>query len=423
MKVLQISTSDLAHGAGIAAYNLHLGLQEIGCISKMLVAEKFSNNPDIYTAKPVPNTKIEKILSKSQTLYNRALNQFLPQNIHSLISIDWSRNSLLQEADIIHIHNLHWHDNNFSILNLKKICMLKPVIWTLHDMWPVTGHCIYSFDCERWRIGCGKCPDLNSYLPLIVDTTSALCKIKKNEYAKSIFTVITPSQWLANIVNESPLFTEHKIVRIPYGIDNEIYKPHIKRIAKEVLGIQSTEQKVILYCANDWSSSNKGYTYFESAILSLNELYSNCILIGFGKGDFSPEVKKRFTTVTFGYVGSPQLKALLYSSADFFIFPTIADNLPNVVLESMACGTPVVSFSVGGIPDMIQHMKTGYLARLKDVNDLAQGIKTLLNDEIRLGMSLECVQAINKNFTLRVQASRCLQIYHEEIQSRKSRLM
>ena len=422
MKILQISTSDLAHGAAIAAYNLHSGLQDEGFSSKMLVAKKFSNDPSIYPAKITPGTKLEKIFNKIEVLYNRTLNQVLPQNIHSLISIDWSKNRLLQEADIINIHNLHWHDNNFSILDLQKICKLKPVIWTLHDMWSITGHCIYSFDCERWKIGCGKCPDTSSYLPLIIDTTAWLYKIKKLAYINSMFTIVAPSRWLVSLAQQSPLFENHKVIYIPYGVNSEVYKPCSNQIKKELLGDQFTGKKIILYCANDWSSANKGYNYFESAILNLKDFSSELVLIGFGKGDFSPDIKKYFTTLALGYIGSPQLKSLVYSCADVFVFPTIADNLPNVVLESMACGTPVISFDVGGIPDMIKHLGTGYMAKLKDVSDLTQGIKILLtNDELRFKMSFECVKSVAQNFTLSIQASRYLDVYQEEIESRQLR--
>jgi glycosyltransferase involved in cell wall biosynthesis len=387
----------------------------------MLVALKMSEDFNIYSLYKDPKSNIDKISKKLITFSGRVMNKFFPQNIYSSLP-SLFRSPLIQEADVINIHNLHWHDNNFSILDLKKICNLKPVVWKFCDMWPITGHCIYSFDCDRWKIGCGKCPYLDAYISLKLDTTASLCKIKKDIYSKSKFTVITPSEWLRSVALSSPLLFGHNIICIPNGINNNIYKPRTRTEARKALGIEILSNTlVLLYSAGDWLAKNKGYNSFEKAILKVSQsLTKNLFLLGFGKGDFSTQIKSKFQTLALGYVDHPNLKSLIYSVADLFIFPTIADNLPNAVLESMACGTPVVSYDTGGIPDMIKHMETGYIAKHKDVNDLAHGIKTLAeNDELRTKMSQKCVRAISENFTSEIQASRYLEIYQEEIESRK----
>lgn len=423
MKILHISTSDLGHGAGIAAYNLNLGLNKLGHNSKMLVAEKLSSNPYVYSVKPTPTNFPERLIAQANLLLEKALNQITPQNLYSSLRINYHQNILVKEADIINIHNIHWHTKNFSILSLKNICKFKPLVWTWHDMWPITGHCIYCFDCDRWKIGCGKCPYLDTYISLKLDTTSSLCKIKKHIYAKSKFTVVTPSQWLKSIALDSPLLSRHNIACIPNGIDNSVYKPRSKTEARKALGLEtSPNTSVVLYSAGTWQAENKGYSYFEEAVLELSKSWNQeLFLLGFGKGDFSNELKSKFQTLALGYVDHQNLKSLIYSAADLFVFPTIADNLPNAVLESMACGTPVVAYRTGGIPDMIQHLKTGYIARHKDIDDLTQGIKILLeNDELRSAMSRKCVKVVSENFTSKIQASRYLQVYQQEIESRRS---
>jgi glycosyltransferase involved in cell wall biosynthesis len=420
MKILHISTSDLGHGAGIAAYNLNLGLNQLGHNSKMLVVEKLSSNPYVYSVKPTPTNFREKLIAQGNILLEKALNQLTPQNLYSSSKINCRQHPLIKEADIINLHNLHWHDRNFSILLLKNICKIKPVVWTWHDMWPITGHCIYSFDCDRWKIGCGKCPDLNSYISLKIDTTATLHKIKKSIYSKSKFTVITPAQWLKELASASPLLHNKKIVCIPNGINNQIYKSQPKQQARQALGIEiEPERQIVLFSAGTWTAQNKGYPYFEKAILNLKVLIPNLFLLGFGQGDFSETLKTEFETLALGYIDHPKLKALVYSAADIFVFPTIADNLPNAVLESMACGTPVVSFNTGGVPDMIEHMETGYIAERGNIEDLANGILTLLNnDDLRESMAKKGIERIAKNFTSELQARRYLEIYQKEIESR-----
>jgi glycosyltransferase involved in cell wall biosynthesis len=414
MKILHISTSDLAHGAGIAAYNLHLSLNKLGHSSKMLVSEKLSDNPYVYSAKSAPQNIGEKLVRRGKAYLERNLNKLGPQNIYSSISSDLSNHPLVQEADIINIHNLHWHERNFSIFVLKTISQVKPIVWTFHDMWPVTGHCIYSLDCNRWQTGCGKCPDLNMTIPLKLDTTASLFKIKKSLYSQSGFTVVTPSQWLKEIASSSPLLANHKIVRVANGLNKELYQPLTKQQARQALGIDNNCQ-VVLFGAAHWSAPFKGYSYFEQAILNLKNSKPNLLLLGFGTGDFSEKLKSQFATLALGYIDHVRFKAIIYAAADIFVFPTMAEAFGNVAIESMFCGTPIVGFDTGGVADTIVHMQTGYIAKKGSVEDLAKGILTLLDDhQLRENMSKKGIERVANNFTSEIQAKGYLEVYQEE---------
>jgi glycosyltransferase involved in cell wall biosynthesis len=247
-----------------------------------------------------------------------------------------------------------------------------------------------------------------------------LFKIKKHLYSRSNFTVVTPSEWLKQVASQSPLLTERNIRCINNGLNLELYQPVAKQQARQILGIESGFQ-VVLFASSHWSAAFKGYAYFERAILSLKETKPNLFLLGFGIGDFSEELKSKFPTLTLGYVNHEKIKSLSYSAADVFIFPTMAEAFGNVAIESMSCGTPVVGFKTGGLADSIVHLETGYLAEPGNVEDLARGILTLLNDDrLRENMAEKGRERAIDKFTLEIQAKNYLEAYKKEIEMFKS---
>lgn len=417
MNILHISTSDLAHGAGLAAYHLHSALNQIGQTSKMLVALKLSDEPQIYSLKSSPKNFREKLIHRGQSFLESSLNQFAPQSIYASISSDLTDHPLVKEADIINLHNLHWHSNNFSLFLLKNLSKSKPIVWTFHDMWAFTGHCIYSLDCERWQVGCGKCPDLAMTISLKLDTTALLFKIKKYLYQRSNFTIITPSEWLKKIAALSPLLENRKIVCINNGINQDLYQAIPKSQARQALGIPENVP-VVLFGSAHWSAAFKGYAYFEKALLKIKDELPDVYLLGFGNGQFSESLEKQFKSLAFGYINHGKIKSLIYSAADLFIFPTMAEAFGNVAIESMICGTPIVGFKTGGVADTVVHLETGYLAEPGNVEDLAQGILTLLNNaQLRENLAKNGIERVKNNFTSLIQAQHYLKIYQEEIET------
>jgi glycosyltransferase involved in cell wall biosynthesis len=416
VNILIISTSDIGHGAGISAYQLHCGLRKAGINSNMLVSEKLSKNEFVHVAKPPANSKLKHIFEKLTYKIEYILNLTGPQNVYGVISRGLQRNPMVQQADIIHLHNLHWHSRNFSLMMLPKLCRMKPVLWTLHDMWPLTGHCIYSCECERWKVGCGHCPDLKSYIDLIFDTTSLLCKIKKYIFRRSNFTIVTPSSWLTRLASESPLFENRGVHCIPYGVDQSIFYPRNKNASRNILGLNDSNKKVVLFAASILDAPKKGYKYFNEAMINLvsKYKYDDIYIVTVGRGKILNDLKHLYSIKEMGYIADRDLMAQIYSAADIYVMPSISDNLPNVILESLACGTPVICFNTGGMPDMIKNRFNGYLAKYKDVADLTKCIFESLSNNAQLKeMQDNAVQTINEKFPESLQVQRYIKLYRE----------
>ncbi|MGB2631169.1 MAG: glycosyltransferase family 4 protein [Candidatus Omnitrophota bacterium] len=417
MNIVIISTSDIGHGAGIAAYRLHKGLRETGINSSMMVSEKMSDDNLVFPAKKEPSSRVGQFFRNIDHQIEYVLNLIGPQNIYSVASRGIENNKLIQQADIIHMHNIHWLSGNFSLLQLF-LAKKKPVIWTIHDMWPMTGHCFYSLDCQRWRTGCGHCPDLKIFVPIKYDSSAFQWKIKRAIYKKTQPLVVTPSKWLAEIISEAPVFRGCEVVNIPNGIDQEKFKPIDQKEARGYFDLE-TDKKIVLFVSSELRHARKGYEYFEKAILSIREKNSDILIMTVGKGSLPSVLKEKFNTKELGYIESPEKMAKVYSSADIYVMPSLQDNLPNVAIESLACGTPVVCFDTGGVPEIVEHLKNGYVAKHKDVKDLAKGMNKLLNDRgLRKEMKINAIKTVGEKFSESLQVKRHIDLYERVLKTR-----
>ena len=284
-------------------------------------------------------------------------------------------------------------------------------------MWPITGHCAYSYDCEKWKTGCGKCPYPEEYPELQTDTTKYLWKLKKITFDKiENMVIVAPSLWIKKNVEQSPILDGFKVLYIPNGVDTNIFKQKDKNEAKQKYNI-SKDSKVVLFIAEQLNTDKrKGGAYLVKALNSLNEsLKKNIVLLMIGKEEMTNcGIDKNIKIYKAGYINNDIDLAGLYQAADIMVLPTLADNLPNTILESMACGTPVVSFNVGGIPEIVKHKETGYLAELKNVNDLKNGIeKLLIDDDLRTNLSKQSVILINNNFKLKNEVKGYIELYKQ----------
>jgi glycosyltransferase involved in cell wall biosynthesis len=405
MNVLHINQSDIDGGAAIAGYRLHQGLLEKGIDSKLL-AGTIKVDSDRIAAVP-RKPRIEKLLNRF-TRYS-GLNY-----VNLFSSFDIPNHQFYQDADILNFHNLH--AAYFNYLAISKLTRTKPAIFTLHDMWSFTGHCSYSYDCDRWKIGCGKCPYPQTYPAIKLDNTHLEWKLKDWVYSKSNLVIVTPSNWLTEQAKASML-NRFPIHHIPYGIDTNTYQPLDRELCKKVLGIPKNK-RVLLFGADSLKNQRKGGDLLLKALQQLPQsLKSETILLTFGNGSESITSKLGMQTINLGYVSSDRLKSMAFSAVDLFIFPTRADNLPLVLQESMACGTPMVSFEVGGVPDLVRHNITGYLAQSENVEDFCNGIVTLLEDEqLRQKMSKNCRVIVLKEYILNLQAERYMQLYEQVLE-------
>ena len=400
MKVLHINQSDISGGAAIAGYRLHQGLLAEGIDSRMLVG----------TMKTVSD-RIASVPRKPR--FENQLNRFTRYSglnyINLFSSFNIPNHKFYQDADILNFHNLH--TGYFNYLAIPTLTKTKPAVFTLHDMWSFTGHCAYSYDCDRWEIGCGKCPYLETYPAIYRDSTSLEWKLKNWVYSKSNLTIITLSNWLTE-QSKTSMLNRFPIYHIPNGIDTNAYQPLDRQLCKAVLDIPSNK-RVLLFGADSLKDQRKGGDLLLKTLQQLPQfLKSETVLLTFGNGSETITSELGMRTINLGYINSDRLKSIAYAAADLFVFPTRADNLPLVLQESMACGTPMVSFDIGGVPDLVRHMVTGYLAKPEDAKDFCKGIVMLLEDEqLRQTMSANCRTIALAEYSLELQAKRYIEIY------------
>jgi glycosyltransferase involved in cell wall biosynthesis len=407
MKILHINQSDIGGGASIAAYRLHQGLLDRGLSSKLLVGEASTSDSrvQVISQNSSLNKQLFRLNGRFGLLYLNILSTF-----------DIPKHPFYQEADILNLHNLHGSNAWFNYLALAPLTKNKPTIFTLHDMWSFTGHCAYSYDCDRWKTGCGKCPYLNRYPHIYNDNTQTEWKLKDWVYSNAKLTIVAPSKWLAEQAKTSML-SRYPVHCIPYGIDTEAYQPIDPQQCREVLGLP-LDRKILMFGVTNLNDSRKGGDLLLKALQKLPEsLKSETVLLTFGNQGEEIAKQVGMKVVSLGYLTSDRLKSIAYSAADLFIFPTRADNLPLVLQESIACGTPMVSFNIGGVPDLVRPGITGYLAEAEDIEDFCNGIISLLEDDkLRKVMSANCREIALKEYSLDLQAQRYIQLYQQVLE-------
>lgn len=393
LSVLHISTTDNQGGSGRSAYRIHTGLKSTGVRSRMLVGQKTTNDPDVDLIS-------RGALKFADRICGGLLNRMSMQSLFYPSSFAVTGHPWFKEADIVQIYNTH--GNYFSHTALPLLSRYKPIVWRLSDMWPVTGHCGYSYDCEKWKKICGECPYIEEYPPLIRDRTAFLWKIKKRTADKiRDMAIVAPSKWIKHVAEESPVLKRFHSSYIPNGIDLQRFKPQEAAGARKSFGISANEKVVLFVSEHIDKDKRKGGDYLVRALSSLDEkIRRDMVLLMIGENDSGPGESLPFRVIKAGYINNDETLVRLYSASDIMALPTLAENLPNTVLESMACGTPVIGFNTGGVSDIISDMNTGYLARLKDEGDLAEGIRLLLTDPGLLNkMKNNCRQLIEDEFT------------------------
>ncbi|MGC1310059.1 MAG: glycosyltransferase family 4 protein [Phormidesmis sp.] len=332
-------------------------------------------------------------------------------DITRLSTFKLSKTPFFQAASILNFHNLH--SDYFSYLALPQLTNAKPAVWTLHDMWSFTGHCAYSYECDRWQTGCGKCPALREEPMVQRDATHLEWKLKDWVYNRSKLTIVAPSLWLTQQAQQS-LLSRFDIHHIPYGIDTQLYQPLDPQECRHVLGIPPGK-RVLMFGAQSLSNARKGGDLLFKALMALPPaIKADTLLLTFGSGGNHELKTLGMETISLGYVSSDRIKAILYSAADAFVFPTRADNLPLVLQESIACGTPMVSFRVGGVPDMVRPGITGLLAKPADADDLSEKIIQMLEDSGRREeMSKRCREIALEEYSIELQRDRYIALYQK----------
>jgi glycosyltransferase involved in cell wall biosynthesis len=420
MNILQINTAADTGGAGVAMMRLHRALIDQGHRSRIVARLRKAPQPDVLTiseAVGAGNSPVPRLLNNVRMQLDAWF--VLPQLYGSTKRLLHSH--LFERADVIQLHNLHSWYFNYELL--PQIAARKPVVWTLHDMWAFTGHCAYSYDCERWQTGCFACPLLRGSgrqlvepRPTLIDRTAQQWQNKRDLYQASRLHIVTPSLWLADQAQRSILGNALSIECIPYGLDLDLYHPLERNASRQRWGIP-TGDRVILFVAANVRQKRKGLVYLLEALQRLDNPESTFLLIIGGKPMAGQELSG-FRHTHLEQLSDESMLNLAYNAADLFVTPALADNLPLVVMESLACGTPVVAFDVGGMPEMVAHFETGYLARYKDASDLAAGMRAILDDDaLRARMRERCRATAVERYDLQDQANSYVKLYEYAIRT------
>nr|WP_320057205.1 glycosyltransferase [uncultured Bacteroides sp.] len=405
MKVLHLATSDKEGGAAIASYRLNEAMQMNGIKSILLVCKQATTNKSVF--------KVGRASRKSVDRNYRLKKRFLKSSfVFSFGYWGKSRISQLQElkdADVIYIH---WINNFLTIKEIHRILSLgKPVILFMHDMWALTGGCHYALDCNKYHSLCSECPYINNrYLKNVV---RCVFKRKQKYWGphKNLF-IAAASSWLSDCARNSALFKNNIIRTVPNLLNTSLYKPCGKDTARNILTLP-LNKKLILFGASGGSSNPyKGWNYMLEALRKLDIADIEVIVFG---NELSAKDKNEipFPTHSMGALVDEYTLVLLYNAVDVFVSPSLAEAFGQTIFESQACGTLAVGFNVGGIPDLIKHKQTGYLANYKDCDDLAAGIEWALsnksNKEIIDGMR----EHIIRNFSYDVVVEKHLNFYSQ----------
>ena len=400
MNILQISTADIRGGAAKIAYLLKNGLEKIGHTTSMFVGRKYSNDQNVHLLNDV-----RSFTGKVR----RKLAYYLANDIDIFSSDHILKTEEFKKTDIIHCHNLH--SNYFNLGTLQKISRLKPIVWTFHDMWPITAHCAHAFDGKLKDSGFFASPSLDIYPPIAWHNEKYLEKRKKEIYERSNFHIITPSQWLANKVSQS-ILKDKPLTIIYNGIDTETFKPMAREKARLDLGLPLNKKIILIVAKRGQSNPWKGGSYAQEII----KIYKNrpdiyFIDLGGDKNDSVLNIK------TVNYVNDGKTLAKYYSAADMLLYPSIADNCPLVVLEAQACGLPVVAFNTGGIPELVEHKKTGYIAEYKNSKDLERGTDFMssLSENDMAEFKNKSISNTLQKFNLKIMSEQYMQIYKQEM--------
>ena len=387
MRPVLLNTYDQIGGAARAAYRLHRGLRRVGLDSQLLVQRKVSDDPSVHD----PEGRLAKLVARARPFLDsmplwrysgRRHEPFSPAGFPDGLA----RRVAALGADLVH---LHWVGGGFLHTNsLAKFG--RPVIWTLHDSWAFTGGCHVPGECVRYRDACGACPALGSARDR--DLSRHVLERKRRAWSRQVLSIVAPSRWLADAAHASALFRESSIEVIPNGIDLARFKPFDPSAAREFLGLPLDRSIVLFGGVGSLTDRNKGFSFLVEALERLvSQLgVTNVELVVVGQSAPEPEPRLALPARYAGPLGDEESMALYLAAADVLVLPSLQENQPNMVVEAMACGTPTVAFRAAGLPDLVEHEQTGFLADPYDAESLARGIAWVLEDPARrktLGMA------------------------------------
>ena len=411
MRILHLSTTDLAGGAARAMYRLHTGLTRLGHESRVLVGKKWSEDASVEGLNP-PTDLLSRVKRKIRRKRIEAdFAKYASTRPANLEPFSDDRTDLgdailrqLKPADII---NLHWvagfldHESFFTGVP-KNV----PLVWRLADMAPCTGGCHYDQGCGKFENKCGACPQLGSS-----DENDLSRQVWQRKYDSlrkhGKLQLVATSNWIAEQSRRSSLLRDFPVTVIPNGLDTEDFAPRDKRHARHTLGVPQ-DAKIVLFAADSTAIRRKGYKELMDALGGITD-DPNLLLLSVGSTKYKIESSVRQHSL--GRVGIDRYLSLAYSAADLFVIPSLQESFGQTVSESLACGTPVVGFATGGMLDMVRPGITGKLVPVGDVAALRNAIREMLNDPALPGYSENCRRIAVNEYSIEAQAKSYVHLY------------
>lgn len=406
MKITLVNQSDINGGAARAAYRIHQALRAYGLDSNMLVDRATSGDATVLAP--------QKTWSKARIAIARYLGDGIAKHSNSsspgmsspaLFPSRLAKKLNQSDSELLHLHWL-----NGEMLSIAEIGRLrKPVVWTLHDMWAFCGAEHYPLD-NRWQTGYS--PTNRAKSESGFDLNRWTWQRKKKHWKKNI-QIVTPSNWLANCVRKSALMATWPVSVIPNAIDTNFWKPINKASAREILGLSENHPVLLFGAIGGIQDPRKGFDLLQTALQSLQSKIPDIQLLILGQRTPEFESRLKFSVHYSGHLHDDLSLRVLYSAADAVVIPSRQDNLPNIGLESLACGTPVVAFDTGGLSDIVEHQQTGFLAQAFDTQNLAAGITWVIEqgDTLRINARNKAIQ----DFDSKVVAQKYARLFEEVI--------
>jgi glycosyltransferase involved in cell wall biosynthesis len=421
MHIVLLTDLERSGGATIAARRTAEALVEAGASITQLVH---------HVENSVSSWQIEPLNDPTFSLSRKIERRLLPKTVSQKREDKCASAALASQLkelqpDIVNVHNLHsaarfgWRWNL-----LETALQFAPTIWTLHDQWSFTGRCAYSYDCPLFLTGCdARCPTPTEYPPLEPSLIASAWNSRRAFFEQNKDVVaLCPSQWLAEKARQG-LWAPRRVEVIAYCLSLDVFKPENQIAARQTLGLSELHGPLFLASATSWNDKRKGAAILTAALEQpIWRDQSKTITIA-TLGEGSLEVPANVRAISLGVVNDERVLALAYAAADFFVHPALADNLPNVVLESLSCGTPVVALPVGGLPELVIENQSGFLADAATPPALARALVRALQTSAaqKLMMRANCRNFAATHFSPPQQAARTLALFEELIEKRKGR--
>ncbi|WP_157543940.1 glycosyltransferase family 4 protein [Mucilaginibacter paludis] len=416
LKVVHLNTYDGNGGAGRACIRLNRALLSKGIDSKIVVHYKFGSDARILTF----NTNlIQKAYTAATIVLERILAKRYLKPVKTPFSFAWFGRSVIHHPDVKNADIIHLHWVNHSFLNPKHLAEIarlnKPVVWTFHDSNAFTGGCHVRYTCDHFHRECGDCPLLSKPGPH--DVSHQIWKEKQNAYNQLNFSIISPSGWMRKSVSESSLMKGKSIIQIPNTLETDLFRPMEQQSAREQLGLPTDKLIFLTGFMPSRKDMHKGTGYLMQSLELLAQRQGintgQIELVVFGNRNEKDVPVFPFKTTFLGTISNDEKLAQCYAAADAFLIPSLEDNLPYTVMESLACGTPVVAFTTGGIPDMVQHQHNGYLATYRSAESFTDGMEWIINHPDHHSLREQARQTVMDNFSEEIIAQKHLEVYQQ----------